>query len=47
MCHTLDPLTPGPQTIQLKMLPQSSAPEEVSMFNRDWVAEDIGGMGVI
>lgn len=45
--HTLDPLTAGPQTIKVKMVRQSSGAEEVTIFDRDWVAEDIGGIGVI
>ncbi|MBB6466158.1 putative lipoprotein [Aminobacter lissarensis] len=41
--HTLDPLTAGPQTIQVKMVRQSAATEEVTIFDRDWVAEEIDG----
>ena len=45
--HALDPMTAGPQTILVKMVRQSSAPEEVALFDRDWVASDIDGAGVI
>jgi putative lipoprotein len=41
--HALDPLTAGPQTIQVKMVRQSSTAEEVTIFDRDWVAEAIDG----
>ena len=41
--HSLDPLTAGPQTIQVKMVRQSGGAEEVTIFDRDWVAEDIDG----
>ncbi|CAN7306100.1 YbaY family lipoprotein [Aminobacter sp. LjRoot7] len=41
--HSLDPLTAGPQTIQVKMVRQSAGTEEVTIFDRDWVAEEIDG----
>jgi putative lipoprotein len=41
--HALDPLTAGPQTIQVKMVRQSSAAADVTIFDRDWVAEAIDG----
>jgi len=44
--HALDPLTAGPQTMMVKMVRQSSATEEESIFDRDWVAQDIGGAAV-
>ncbi|WP_269931609.1 YbaY family lipoprotein [Aminobacter sp. HY435] len=44
--HALDPLTAGPQTILVKMVRQQGGAEEVSLFDRDWVAEDINGAAV-
>jgi putative lipoprotein len=41
--HALDPLTAGPQTIVVKMVRQSGAAEELTIFERDWVAEAIDG----
>lgn len=41
--HSLDPLTAGPQTIVVKMVRQSGAAEELTIFDRDWVAEEIDG----
>jgi putative lipoprotein len=43
--HALDPLTAGPQTIQVKMVRQADAAGEATIFDRDWVAEDIDGAG--
>ncbi len=41
--HSLDPLTAGPQTIEVKMVRQSGGAEEATIFDRDWVAEEIDG----
>lgn len=44
--HALDPLTAGPQTILVKMVRQSDGAGEASVFDRDWVAQDINGAPV-
>ncbi|MEO5325540.1 YbaY family lipoprotein [Mesorhizobium sp. CC13] len=45
--HSVEPLTAGPQSMLLKMVSQSEPADEAGIFERDWVAEDIDGGGVI
>lgn len=45
--HSVDPLKAGPQSMLLKMVSQSEPADEAGIFERDWVAEDIDGGGVI
>lgn len=45
--HSLDPLTAGPQSMVLRMVSQASEEKTDDIFDREWVAEDIGGTGVL
>lgn len=45
--HAIDPLTAGPQTMLLKMVRQENEQKAADIFDREWVAEDIGGAGVL
>lgn len=45
--HSLDPLTAGPQTILVKMVRNQEPAAEATIFDRDWVADEIGGAAVL
>ncbi len=44
--YAVDPLNAGPQSMLLKMVRQSAQAEDVSIFDQDWVVEDIDGTAV-
>ncbi len=44
--YSVDPLKPAPQSMLLKMVKQSEQGEDVGIFDREWIAEDIDGTAV-
>lgn len=45
--YSVDPLTAGPQSMILTMVKQETSTTADDIFDREWVAEDISGAGVL